>query len=71
MDKENGLLYHVALAMHQCKVKLISAKVSTVGEKAEDTFLITDRDDLPVDSPQQRNCLEQCLQRYLTPYERS
>ena len=60
-----GLLYHVALALLECKVRLISAKVSTVGEKAEDTFFITDRDGNPVSSQEQRRCLEEKLKRYL------
>ena len=62
-----GLLYHVSLALLECKVKLISAKVSTVGEKAEDTFFITDRDGAPVDSAEMRDCLSRRLDRYLPP----
>ncbi len=60
-----GLLYHVAIALLECKVRLISAKVSTVGEKAEDTFFITDRDGNPISSQEQRQCLEEKLKHYL------
>ena len=60
-----GLLYHVSVALVECKVRLVSAKVSTVGEKAEDTFFITDRDGNPVDSRKQRSCLQSRLQKYL------
>ncbi len=60
-----GLLYHVSVALVECKVRLVSAKVSTVGEKAEDTFFITDRDGNPVDSRKQRACLQSRLQKYL------
>ncbi|MBX2867476.1 MAG: [protein-PII] uridylyltransferase [Acidiferrobacterales bacterium] len=60
-----GLLYQVAKALYECKVRLLSAKVSTVGERAEDTFFITDRDGQPVNLPEQRNCIEQRLQQYL------
>ena len=60
-----GLLYHVAIALHECKVKLISAKVSTVGERAEDTFFITDRDGNPVNTDAQRKCLQDRLAEYL------
>ncbi len=56
-----GLLYHVALALHECKVRLVSAKVSTVGERAEDTFFITNRDGEPVSDDAQRTCLTQRL----------
>ena len=62
-----GLLYHVARALRECKVKLISAKVSTVGEKAEDTFFITDRDNKPVAATSQREQLQSRLKAYLTP----
>ncbi len=60
-----GLLYHVSKVLLECKVRLISAKVSTVGEKAEDTFFITDRDGKPVDSISQRSCLETRLKKQL------
>ncbi|NKB76003.1 MAG: [protein-PII] uridylyltransferase [Gammaproteobacteria bacterium] len=62
-----GLLYHVSMALLECKVKLLSAKVSTVGEKAEDTFFITDRDGNPVQSTEQRKCLEDRLKASLSP----
>jgi len=60
-----GLLYQVAKALHDCKVKLVSAKVSTVGERAEDTFFITDRDDNPVNTSKQRKCLRDRLTQAL------
>jgi [protein-PII] uridylyltransferase len=60
-----GLLYHVSTALLDCKVRLISAKISTVGEKAEDTFFITDRDGAPVQSKTQRDCLENRILKYL------
>jgi [protein-PII] uridylyltransferase len=60
-----GLLYHVSSALLECKIKLISAKVSTVGEKAEDTFFITDRDSNPVSDRDQRRQLENKIIEYL------
>jgi [protein-PII] uridylyltransferase len=60
-----GLLYHVSIALLECKVRLISAKVSTVGEKAEDTFFITDRDGQPVNTQDQKDCLQSRLKKYL------
>ena len=60
-----GLLYNVSLALHECKVRLVSAKVSTVGERAEDTFFITDRDGRPVSTGEQRECLTNRLMAYL------
>lgn len=43
-----GLLYNVALALLNCKVRLVSARIATFGERAEDVFIITDRDNNPV-----------------------
>lgn len=60
-----GLLYQVAKALLECKVKLLSAKVSTVGERAEDTFFITDRDGLPLTVEEQRASLVERLKEYL------
>ena len=60
-----GLLYHVSLALLECKIRLVSAKVSTVGEKAEDTFFISDRDGLPVSQKKQRVNLENRITQYL------
>ncbi|MYB33797.1 MAG: HD domain-containing protein [Gammaproteobacteria bacterium] len=53
-----SLLYNVSRALFEQKVRLLSAKVSTLGEKAEDTFFITDRDGLPMSDPRQRSSLE-------------
>ena len=64
-DDRPGLLYFVSRVMLDCKIKLISAKVSTVGEKAEDTFIVSDRDGNPVDDPEQRQCLEHRIKHYL------
>jgi [protein-PII] uridylyltransferase len=49
-----GLLHHVAKAFLRCKIHLVSAKVSTFGERAEDIFYITDRDGHCVDRPASR-----------------
>ena len=50
-----GLLHHVAKAFLRCKISLISAKVSTFGERAEDIFYITDRDGRPIDNSAYRD----------------
>ena len=53
------------MALVECRIKLKSAKISTVGEKAEDTFLITDRDGNPVSDPAQKKRLETLIKSYL------
>lgn len=52
-----GLLHRVARCLLQCKVHLLTAKITTVGERAEDVFFITDRDGNPVTDEQQLDCL--------------
>ncbi|NOZ10979.1 MAG: [protein-PII] uridylyltransferase [Gammaproteobacteria bacterium] len=53
-----GLLHQVALALLSCKLRVQTAKVSTYGERAEDIFFITDRDNRPIRDPQLRTCVE-------------
>ncbi len=52
-----GLLHRVARCLWVCKVKLVTAKIATFGERAEDIFIITDRDGNPVNDVHTRNCL--------------
>jgi [protein-PII] uridylyltransferase len=46
-----GLLHQVAKALLENKVLLTAAKVSTVGERAEDVFYLTDRDGQAINNP--------------------
>jgi [protein-PII] uridylyltransferase len=49
-----GLLHQVARAFIKCKTHLVSAKISTFGERVEDIFYITDRDGQPINDPKER-----------------
>jgi [protein-PII] uridylyltransferase len=60
-----GLLYQVALALKQCRVNLVAAKVATYGERAEDIFFINRRENQSLTDPVQLNCLEQEILRRL------
>jgi [protein-PII] uridylyltransferase len=53
-----GLLYAVAVVLLECKVELISARISTFGERAEDIFIITNRDGQPITAAEQIQCIE-------------
>ncbi len=46
-----GLLSLVGQAFAACGVRLISAKIATVGALADDTFFVTDLDDQPIEDP--------------------
>lgn len=52
-----GLLYQVALALQHCQARLVTAKVATYGERAEDFFFITGRDGKPIAEGTQQDCL--------------
>ncbi|MEE8265237.1 MAG: [protein-PII] uridylyltransferase [Acidiferrobacterales bacterium] len=53
-----GLLYQVALALQHNRINLVTAKVSTYGERVEDIFFITDLERRPVSDPEQLASLE-------------
>ena len=59
-----GLLYQVALALVACKVRLITAKVATFGERVEDIFFVVGRDGgLVTDSALQKQLQEEIVRR--------
>ncbi|MCW8919765.1 MAG: [protein-PII] uridylyltransferase [Gammaproteobacteria bacterium] len=53
-----GLLSVIARVMAECRIKLQNAKVSTLGERVEDIFFITDEHNLPLHSAGRRALLE-------------
>ncbi len=62
-----GLLYQVALALTACKVRLVTAKVATFGERAEDIFFIVTRDGQLVSDPALQQSLQTEIARRLDP----
>ena len=64
-----GLLYEVALALQHCKVNLVTAKISTYGERAEDVFFITDLERRPITDKEKLAALEREICRRLQPRE--
>jgi [protein-PII] uridylyltransferase len=60
-----GLLSQVGRAFTDCRVRLLSAKIATLGSRAEDVFHITDHDNRPLSDMQQMECLEQALHKHL------
>ena len=65
-----GLLHRVARCLWVCKVKLVTAKIATFGERAEDIFIITNRDGNPVNDDRTQSCLSSRIQDSLTSGER-
>jgi [protein-PII] uridylyltransferase len=61
-----GLLHQVAMALQHCQTRLVTAKVATYGERAEDVFFVTGRDGLALPDALQR-CLQTEIERRLGP----
>lgn len=58
-----GLLAAVAQAMAEAGVRVHDARIATFGERAEDYFLVTNRQDQPLSARQQDRLLETLLER--------
>jgi [protein-PII] uridylyltransferase len=56
-----GLLARVGLAFADCGVRVLNAKIATVGAEAEDIFFLTDRQDCPLEDDTQLECLRNAL----------
>jgi [protein-PII] uridylyltransferase len=51
----------VGIAMQRCGVRLQNAKIATFGERVEDVFFITDRNNKPITQPAQLERLRQSI----------
>lgn len=60
-----GLLSRVGRAFSDCKIRLLNAKITTLGSRAEDVYYITDLQNRPLTEPGQIECLQQALHKYL------
>ena len=60
-----GLLHQVANALVECKARLVNARVSTFGEKAEDVFLLHDHDGGEIRSKSQKERLAMKIRQAL------
>ena len=65
-DDRPGLLSQIGLAFIDCGIRLINAKITTVGAEANDIFFITDRENRPLSQRSQFLCLEQAVRRHLS-----
>ena len=52
-----GLLSRIAMALTECNAILRNARVTTFGERVEDTFLITDENDQVIEDPEKISIL--------------
>lgn len=63
-----GLLSHVGMAMEFCGVTLQGAKIATYGERVEDIFFITDRDNKMITDDVKLECLRNSIADTLDTY---
>ncbi len=56
-----GLLAMVGQAFRECGVRIHSAKIVTLGEKVEDTFIISKHDNSPFDDPEAQEALKDSI----------
>ncbi|MCW8853950.1 MAG: [protein-PII] uridylyltransferase [Gammaproteobacteria bacterium] len=61
-----GLLARIAHAFLDCDIRIHNAKIATAGEKANDTFYITNRNDPPLLDQNTCQRLETTLKEYLS-----
>ncbi|MGD8311451.1 MAG: [protein-PII] uridylyltransferase [Gammaproteobacteria bacterium] len=62
-----GLLSRVGRAFADCKIRLLNAKIATLGSRAEDVYYITDLDNRPLREESQFQCLDRAIRKYLDP----
>jgi [protein-PII] uridylyltransferase len=60
-----GLLALLARAFKACNIRLHDARITTLGERVEDTFIISHKDNTAIDSKTERNQLIEAIQRHL------
>lgn len=62
----SGLLALLAQAFKRCEVRLHDARIITLGEKVEDTFIISHKDNSAIDSDEERIKIKQAIRRQLS-----
>jgi [protein-PII] uridylyltransferase len=60
-----GLLSRIGRAFADCNIRLLNAKIVTLGSRAEDVYYITDQHNQPLSDASKIACLEQAIHKYL------
>ena len=60
-----GFLAYVGKALVSCDLRLQNAKISTLGERVEDVFFLTDQNNQPLSEPSIFECLKTNIKKYL------
>jgi [protein-PII] uridylyltransferase len=60
-----GLLSQVGRAFNDCGIRLLNAKIATLGSRVEDVYYITDLSNQPLHEEGQFRCLDKTIRKYL------
>jgi [protein-PII] uridylyltransferase len=60
-----GLLSRVGRAFADCRIRLLNAKIATLGSRVEDVYYITDFNNQPLREKSQFECLDKTIRKYL------
>jgi [protein-PII] uridylyltransferase len=60
-----GLLSQLGRAFEECGIRLLNAKIATLGSRAEDIFYITDRNNQPLTNNAEYECLEKSVRKHI------
>jgi len=60
-----GLLSRIGRAFADCKIRLLNAKIVTLGSRAEDVYYITDQHNQPLTDASKIACLKEAIHKYL------
>ncbi|MGB5716868.1 MAG: [protein-PII] uridylyltransferase [Gammaproteobacteria bacterium] len=60
-----GLLSRIGRAFADCKIRLLNAKIVTLGSRAEDVYYITNQHNQPLTDASEIACLEEAIHKYL------
>ncbi len=66
-----GLLSRIGQAFADCEIRLLNAKIVTLGSRAEDVYYITDQNNQPLSDASKIACLEQAIHKYLDEDDKS
>ena len=64
-----GLLSRIGRAFADCEIRLLNARIATLGSRAEDVYYITDRNDRPLTETMISECLTKAIYKYLDEEE--
>jgi len=64
-----GVLARIGMALQFCGVRLHNARIATFGERVEDIFHLTGRDNAPIDDPLTFECLRNTIVEALAALE--